>query len=365
VLYRKVTGPLVLAPLIAAMFACPTQAQSLYMMSDLFVDDASGLVSMSATTSTDYSTNYYYLIRVTMGVWVTPQGGSQYYACNMGQETENQTSITITCSHNLGSQLALLDFLSTHEIDATYFGYQVIPWCTWDCPYYSDYYGFSLLGTGGTYSSNQYFYAPLMATPITQHTAKGDSIGLQAQRGCFYPTAENTTGFGWNPGNPYVAQFKQSLSGGNFANRIVLESFSGAAVDTCYRQNAYYGPVQNPEPSMFGSWPVGTIYRMTASGGLQVVGTNQQNQWGYDHVGFYGSPGTLRLNDYVNTMSSLPPGQNSCLVSFPQNLRMTCGSSAEQYYLLGSPLNIVVSASSSSASLSVTRSSATQLRLYP
>jgi hypothetical protein len=343
--------------LMTGVFAA--SAQTMYVASDIIVDESSGNVTVVASTSTDYSTAYYYDLFVQTLLTVQPQGSSSYTTCN-NYRTDTSSYVSVSCSINLGSQSASLSLSSFHNLDVTYYYYQ-LQYCTWECYYWDDYYGFSLLGTSGTYYDNQYFLAPGQATPVAQKTSKSATVLKSKQKGgCFYPSSESTSGWGWNASWPYAAQFMQDLSGGSFNDRLITESFSGSPADHCYRPGNTGGPAVNPVP---GTWNVRYIKAMDSSGYLVFYFT-RDNAWGFDHVGFWQQEGSTRLSQYVQNMR---PTSSSCSVDFYQNMYMYCGTGTNvgpgNYYTSG-PLSIIISATPFAASITSIRKGVQQVRQY-
>ncbi len=351
---------------VLTVLALPNSAlrgQSLYVLSDLYIDEASGNVTGTATTSTDYYTSFYYDIGVNLSLRIIPQYGSPYYACSNWNSTNSSSSVSSSCSTNLGTQFADVELASYHWLDATYYYYQ-LQYCSWECYYFADYYGFSFLGTSGTYYDNQYFYAPGQTTPSSQRTTKSANLyKTKARGGCTYPSSETVYGWGWNAYNAYAAQFLQVLNGGSFNNRIVSEVFPSQGTDTCWRPSNGGQPVTTLAP---GSWLVNFIKAMDYNG-FASFSFNYSNGWGFDHLGFYGSGGANLLSSYVQNVRN--QGGGSCSLNFSQYMYMYCGlystSNGGAYYKFNNPLVITVNATGTSALLNSQRSGIDQSRNIP
>ncbi|HYZ83998.1 MAG TPA: hypothetical protein VE621_06330 [Bryobacteraceae bacterium] len=342
------------------LFVVPVNSQTMYIYSDIAVDESTGNVTINASTSTDYNSAYYYDIGVQTELTVQPEGSGSYKACMGGTSSNTYFTSLPPCTINVGSQSADLNLETFHWLSVTYFYYQLLP-CSWECNYYGDYYGFSLISTPPSYTDNQYFYAPGTATPVAQQNAKSGWIQRSKRKGvCFYPTSEATTSSGWSAYHPYVGQFLQSLNGGSFNGRNVQEVFTGTAVDQCWRPQNGGQPLANP---ITGLWSVRYIKALNASGTDSTFLFLQDNAWGYDNVGFYGSANTILYN-YVTNMR---PTNGTCMISFNQNMYMYCSTvpGPGQYYVTNNPLALYISATPSNASLTSSRGSASMVRQYP
>lgn len=334
--------------------------QEMYVYSDLAVDESSGDVTVTASTSTDYNSAYYYDMGVSVSLHVQPLNAGSYQACDQSRGTTTDSYVSASCSYNLGSESADLTGESYHYLDVCYYYYQLEPYCTWECNQYDDYYGFSLVSTIPSYDDNQWFYAPGQSTPIQHKTSLQAYIYRTKHRGaCLYPTSETTYPWGWNFYWPYVGQFLQLLGGGTFDSRFVTEVFSGSASDQCWRPANGGQPVGNPSP---GTWYVSFIKGMDASG-FAAYQFTYSNGWGLDHLGFWGSSGSTTLYNYVQNMR---PTSSACSVTFNQNMYMFCSSYSGpgQYYSSG-PLSLIIAATPTAASLTSSRNGISQARNYP
>jgi hypothetical protein len=234
------------------------------------------------------------------------------------------------------------------------------PYCTWECSYYDDYFGFSLISTNPSYTDNPLFLAPVQPTPIPAPLSLEANLARTAHRGaCLYPASESIYPWGWNVYWPYLGQFLQRLNGGTFDERYVTEYFSGSPSDQCWRPANGGQPVVNPDS---GWWYVKSIKGMDASGSAAFQFT-YPNAWGLDHLGFWGPAGSTRLYNYVQNMR---PTSSACSVTFSQNMYMYCSgySGSGQYYASG-PLNLVIAATPTAASLTTSRNGVSQVRDYP
>ncbi len=294
-------------------------------------------------------------------LYFQPLNSGSYTACSLGGSTSVDSYVSASCSYNIGSQSGDLTAESSHYLDVTYYYSQLEPYCTWECGYYDDYYGFSLLSTSPSYSDNQYFFAPSQPTPIAQTTSIDAVISRNQHRGaCLYPASEDTYTWGWNTYSPYVGQFLQLLGGGSFNRRYVQEAFGGPPNDQCWRPGNTGGPAANP--SSPGLWYVSFIKAMNATG-FEAYQFTYSDAWGFDHLGFWGTAGSQKLGEYVQNMR---PTSGACSVTFNQNMYMYCTgySGPGQYYSSG-PLSLIIAATPTAASLTSCRNGVSQVRNYP
>lgn len=304
-------------------------AQTLGMYSSWTYDEGSRQVELYGRTYTDYNAEWYYDLGVALVMSVYPNGpdGSWYAVCNVSAASTNEDA-AVSCSYTVSGSPYLV-FDSFHCLDATYYWYQLFPCYPYDCYDWADYYGFSLLSSGGTYDDNQFFYAPNTATGTPQTTAKSGYIQRARQAGaCTYPTGESTTAWGYSAAYPYAGQFAQQLAGGSFDGRRITESF-GSSQDGCYWAESPYPRISSPDA---GTWFAGAI----RDGSYNYL-YQYPNGWGYDYVGF---TLTEKLANYVNHLRATNTG--SCSISFSQNMYMYCGTTSGQYYRLANPLEITL-----------------------
>jgi hypothetical protein len=314
-----------------ASMAVPSGAQTLGMYSSWSYDEGSRQVEMYGRTYADYNSQWYYDLGVALVLSIYPNGpdGSWYAVCNVSSSSTNEDAEG-SCSYTVSGSPYLV-FDSFHSLNATYYWYQLFPCYPYDCYDWADYYGFSLLGTGGTYSENQVFYPPGTATAIPETAAKSGYVQREQQAGaCSYPTAESTTAWGFSSSYPYAGQFAQQLSGGSFDGRRITESF-GSSQDGCYFPGSEYAPVS--------SLPAGTWFAGAVRDGSYNYLYALSNGWGYDYVGFLQ---TAMLNYYLDHLRKT--GTASCTMSFVQNMYMYCGRTSGQYYRTD-PLSITLTAS--------------------
>lgn len=350
---------------LVLMLSGSVWAQSLYVYSDLQIDDASGNVTMMASASADYSTAYYYDLGISAYLVIQPDGGGYYYSCDRWGSTTTSSYIEVNCSYNMGSQTGQVDLIADSWLDATYYYYQLVYYCGAECYDYGDYYGYSLLSTGGTYAGNPTFYPPGYLVPVSSQTTLNATLIKQKRRGgCLYPTNESTIPWSWNAYHPYAAHFLQNYQTlGSFDGRTVTESFSGSAADHCWRPENGGSPIQNPDAVSIGTWVVGNIMALDAN--LQpgyLFGYN--NGWGFDHIGFWGSAGSTRLYNY---MMNMRPTSSACSIDFTQNMFMYCSTTTGtgEYYKTGIPLSIIIYATPSTGQLTSSRAQQQQVKSYP
>jgi hypothetical protein len=348
------------AVLITLIFAGAAAAQDLYVYSNLQTG-GSGNATATASSSTDYSTAYYYDLQVAEWLSFQPDNGSGYQVCTQEAAIENYSYTSVSCSGNVGAGGGYFTLESYHDLNTVYYYYQLQS-CSWQCSYWDDYYGYSLI-SNPDYTDNAYVYATDQATPTSQSTAINAQIDRQVrQGGCVYPTSETTYGWGWDSGYwPYLGQFLQVLNGGSFANQYLTEQFSSPATDTCWQQGNSTSPATNPSP--VGTWAVSFIKFEDANLNADYA-FSYSNGWGYDNVGFVGTTGNTMVYNDVNNMR---PSNGTCSITFTQNMYMYCSgvSGPGQYYVTSNPLAIYISATPSAASLTSSRSAVQIQRSYP
>lgn len=131
----------------------------------------------------------------------------------------------------------------------------------------------------------------------------GASELFQAQS-CTVPSGETTQSGGWQPGAPAVHNWWQTLIGGNFARRYVVEEDpGGGGPDTCWFPGSQYSAGTSVSG---GSW-----------------GVTNNNLWGPDQVGWHPP-------DMVHYYRS--QGQTPCGTQFPQRMVINCSNGPPRAY---------------------------------
>lgn len=292
----------------------PSYAQQLSAYSDWAYDQGSGEVYMVAETWADYSTAYYYDTLVIMSLAVTPRGGSTYYTCQRGA-TASDAAAHVDCTATVHGD-ADLQFVTQHEVTATYNVYQFEPFCTWDCYDWWDAFRVSLLGVGGVYipDSTSWFAPGPPAVSVPQTQTLQAFLSRQGSTGvCPFPTGESSTFFMWSDTYYHAAGFAAALEGDSvYNNRWTYEWLTSVDADTCHQ----FHP--NPQYPPFvakggGMWQVG---RLRGENALDLGPSH--NGYGLDFVGF---PDSNAVAFYMNWLRS-HPSMVSCGLTYQQQMKI-------------------------------------------
>lgn len=341
---------------LLATIALPSAAQYLEIQSSWTYDDSTHEVEMFAASHTDYNSEYYYYVGVAAVIDVYPNGPddpSHYTVCNVSAAS-SEGDASVSCAYTFtGAPYLALD--STHNMEATYYVYQVLPECYGEgCYDWADYYGYSWIEAGRpVFTVDSILYPLGSLLRIGYAVATTASLLRDRQAGeCTYPVGENTVQFDFYPYLNYIAQFEQQLLGaGSFTGRRVREELSNYQ-NSCAYEGSEPLPLYNQNNS--GEWVVGRIVNLYGTSLYTVPGW-----WGYDNVGFLESAGPLVV-DYINHLRMTQT--STCSIAFNQQMTMYCGPLQRTSYGSVHPLYITIMQDSTSATLVVSRAEATASR---
>lgn len=321
-------------------FSVPGWSSEMLMYSSITVNETSNQVSLYASTSMDYSSYYYYQTWVYMDLQID----NQETVCAVEQSNSNIHS-EVSCNYTLSAGEHNLDFHSWHSINANYRYYE-ITYCT-GCYGYGDYYGYSLLPSGGVYPDNTYIYPPGNVVESTGSTVFQGRLYRNSRSGCVVPTGETSVFDSWGILNQsFLAGYRGNLSGGNFDYKSVREemyfrypytsTIPYLHSDECYYPGSPYLPLF---PDYLAAWYVGSVNRWG-------VNTPITNSYGLDAIGLENN--SAAFQHYKNRMQSL---NQSCTVKWSQRMEFSCSPTGLDWrsYRL-QPIDIILNPSSFSVS---------------
>ena len=121
-----------------------------------------------------------------MVIGVTPQGGSQYFTCDVGESSSNSPA-QVECSATVTGTADLV-LVTQHDLYTTYQSWQIDPYnCyLYGCDTWSDAYETSLLGVNGQqYSWDQSWFAQgPPAVPVPETRTMEASLWREKSVGC-------------------------------------------------------------------------------------------------------------------------------------------------------------------------------------